>query len=217
MRDWVLLALCCAVAVGFWFTSRHRAEQRDRDRQERLYRLGASQTMEDSPERALLRGEFSEALRAGPRWETYERLAPLFLASHDLSDATVLSSAFNSELMARATSERVEFFDSRGRRLLPRLSTLQEPIAAGPQPHWKVRGAATLEAEGEWLLYRDSEQWAVFRLHDGEVHGYIGERAVEVDGDLVAMGTARWRWLEGELRPQAGVTPTPTLTPKARP
>lgn len=202
MRDLLLFAVCCGLAAAYWVTSQRRYEERSVAMQAELYQLGAPQTMDDSPERSLLLGEFAKGLRAEPREETYRKLAPLFLATHqtDGGKTSVLASAFHQEGMTRVAGKSLQFFDPRGDSVEPRLWKLGASLEASEKPLFEVAGPVTLVADWPWLVYGDKKRWAAFRFFGDELRGYISSKKISVDRDeLLIDGKKAWRWSQGQL------------------
>jgi hypothetical protein len=199
MRDLLLLALCACLGVAFWWSSRQAAEQKRAQLQGELFGLGAPQTMEASPERSLLLGQFGQGLRAHPSAETYERLARLFLVGSQLQGQEVKASAYHAWGMARVLGKALQLFDAQGRPLQPRLWTLDGGLAPLGQM-FEPAGAPTLAAEGPWLLYRDARRSAVFRWQGQAVSGYLSTAKISVEGDaLLLAGKKAWVWKSGQL------------------
>lgn len=200
MRDILLFALCCCLALGYFVSSQRRHEQRAAQTQTELYQLGAPQTMENSPERSLLLGDFAKGLRSEPNGETYARLAPLFLATHDLKGRKVSASAFVSDGMARVVDKEVQFFDPKGEPAKPELWTLGKTVTGHEQPLFKAAPLVAFTADGPWLTYADKKRWAVFRFIGGELRGYISDKKLSVEGDgLLVDGKKTWVWSQGQL------------------
>lgn len=200
MRDVLLFAVCCCLAVGYWVSSQRRYDQRSASVQTELYQLGAPQTMEDSAERSLLLGDFAKGLRSDPNEKTYARLAPLFLVSHDLKERKVLASAYVGDGMARVADKELQFFDPEGESLEPKLWTLGKTVAPLDRPLFEAAPSVTLIADGPWLVYADKKRWALFRFFGGELHGYISDKKLRVKADEVLVdGKKRWIWSQGQL------------------
>jgi hypothetical protein len=200
MRDLLLFALCCGLAASFWLSSERRSQERAAALQQRLYQLGAPQSMTDSPERSLLLGDFAQGLRADPSPETYQKLAPLFLVSHGLKDGNVETSAFTSDLMGRVVGKQMEFFDAQGRSLLPRLWTLTDQVTTLDKPLFEADASPTLAADGPWLLYGDKVRTAAFRQFDEDLRGYVSGGKITIDGDVLLIdGEKSWTWVQGQL------------------
>jgi hypothetical protein len=200
MRDLILLAVCCGLAAAFWISSVRRSEDQVMARQALLYQLGAPQTMDDSPERSLLLGRFVQGLRAKPSPETYQKLAPLFLAGNDVKDRKVVALAFNDDSMGRVVGKTVEFFDAQGRSLSPKLWTLGNKLAPWNKPIFEAAASPSLVADGGWLVYRDKSRWAVFRQSGDELRGFISTKEIGIDNDtLLIEGKKAWRWSQGQL------------------
>ena len=200
MRDLILLAVYCGLAAAFWISSARRSEDRLLARQAQLYQLGAPQTMDDSPERSLLLGRFVQGLRANPSPETYQRLAPLFLASNNLKDRKVVALAFHADGMGRVIGKTVEFFDAQGRSMSPKLWTLGDKLVPWNKPIFEAGASPSLVADGWWLVYRDKSRWAVFRRFGDELRGYVSSKEIGIDDDtLLIEGKKAWVWSQGQL------------------
>lgn len=207
MRDLLLFALCCAMAAAFWVSSQRRSAERAAAMQRELAQLGAPQTMSDSPERWLLLGEFARGLRADPGEATYRKLAPLFLATHQVDgDKTkVLAHAFHLQGMARVAGQSLQFFDARAETVRPRLWTLGQTLESLDKPLFEATAPVTLVADGSWFVYGDKKRWAAFRFFGDELRGYVSTKKLSVDrDDLLVEGKKAWRWSQGQLEPVKG-------------
>ena len=203
MRDVLLFAVCCCLAVGYWVSSQRRYDQRAADVQTELYQLGAPQTMEDSAERSLLLGDFAKGLRSDPTEKTYARLAPLYLASHDLKDRKVLASVVVSDGMARVAGKELQFFDPKGEPVKPKLWALGKTVASLDKPLFQTAPPVKLAADSPWLVFTDKKRWAIFRFFGGELRGYISDKKLSVDADDVLVeGKKSWVWSQGQLEPK---------------
>ena len=200
MRDILLFAICCCLALGYFASSQRRHEQRAAQAQTELYQLGAPQTMNDSPQRSLLLGEFSKGLRSEPNGKTYARLAPLFLATHDLKGRKVLACAFLSDGMARVVGKEVQFFDPKGEPISAKLWMLGKTVASHDNPLFEAEPPVILATDGPWLTYNDKRRWAVFRFFGPELRGYISDKKLSVEGDDVLVeGKKNWVWTQGQI------------------
>jgi hypothetical protein len=196
------LALCCALAGGTWLWGQRREQTRQQALQHDLVLLGAPQGMEESPERWLLLGDFARGLRAEPGPETFEKLASLFLASHDLKGRKVLAMAHRDDLLARVVGSSLEFFDAKGEPLTPRLWTLKEQVSPRQEALFIPGKEPALLDEGAWLVYSDKQRWALFRLFGEELRGFVSADPLNVEEDLVKVdGQNRWQWSQGQLEP----------------
>lgn len=205
MRDLLFFALCCLLAAAYQITGQRLAEDRHQARQRELYLLGAPQSMDNSPERWLLLGDFARGLRNEPSSETFEKLAPLFLASHDLKNRQVRATAYHNELLGRVIGKTIEFFDAKGEPLSPKLWLLGEQVSAWNKPLFETALSPTLVADGPWLLYQDNQRSAVFRMFGDTPRGFISTRELGIDEDVVTVdGKKTWLWSQGRLEPAQG-------------
>ncbi len=156
--------------------------------------------MDDGPERSLLRGDYAAALKEQPSEATYDRLAPLFLASHEVGEAKVVTSAYLSEGMGRVLGDQPQFFGAGGHPVSPRLKKLSKATEPVPAEPFRSTGTPQLTADGSWLLYQDKVRWAAFRFWDGQLDGWISGQELTVEGDhLKVKGGRDWSWSQGRL------------------
>lgn len=204
MRDLLFFALSCVLAAAFWISSQQRAQERKELIQAELYDLGAPQTMQDSPERWLLLGQFSKGLRSEPSPETYEKLAALYLVSTDLDGRKVVASAVLPDGMGRVIGKSLEFFNSQGYPQKPKVWLLGDTMTSWDKPLFQAADRATLVADGAWLSYQDRQRWVLFRYLDGELQGFVSTQEISVDDDSVLIkGKRRWQWGSKGLAPAA--------------
>lgn len=196
MRDLVLFALCCCLAAAFWVSRDRGAQESRSERQAELYQLGAPQSMEESPERWLLLGDFAKGLRSHPSPDTYRKLASLYLVSADLEGRTVKTTAYNAEGMARVAGKALELFDPQGRQAAPELWRLGDKITPYGKPLFEVAAKPELETEGAWIRYSDAARWAVFRWDGDVLRGYLSDKEIILEGDAMVVGKLRWTWVE---------------------
>lgn len=210
LRDLTLLAFCCLLAAGFWFSKSSQTEQAERLLQEDLYDLGAPQAMEESAERLMLRGDFRQALQSSPNPALYNLLAELFLVSFEVRTKPVSAYAFDDHMMMRVENDVLEFFDSQGRPLSPEVFELGEDIRLSSKPLFTCVGPLQIKNQSPWFLYRDQKRSLLVRLEGDQLKGYLSKKKLTVsDDEVLADGVARWRWMDGDLLASVSQSPSP--------
>ncbi len=201
LRDLTLLAFCCLLAAGFWFSKSAQTEQADRALQGELFELGAPQAMEDSAEKLMLRGDFRQALQSSPHPTLYGQLAELFLASFEIRETPSVASAFDEQLMIRVVGDRLEFFDAEGRPMSPSLYELDDNLRPSSKPLFSSAGPLQLKSYSPWFLYRDQKRSLLVRVEGDQLKGYLSTKKLTLKDDTVLIdGAVRWEWTDGDLR-----------------
>lgn len=196
MRELFLFLGCVMLALGVWGWSRDREVVGRRQAERRLVGLGAADGLTPSPERSLLTGDFLIALQSTPSPETYARLAPVFLVSHELGKdeaprvQRVRAYAYTKDLMARVLGDTLQFFDPTGRSLQPSLMSLESG-----KPLLTAQGEAELRADGDWIVSRQGQQYGAFRPGPDGLVGFTANQAITAEHDTLTVGGAvEWRW-----------------------
>ncbi len=177
------------LALGIWGWNRGHEASKQVQAERRMVGLGAADGLTPSPERSLLTGDFLVALQATPSPETYARLAPVFLVSHELGKDEVRAYAYTKNLMARVLGDTLQFFDPAGRSLQPSLMSLESE-----KPRLTAKGEAELRVDGDWIVSRQGLQYGAFRRGPDELVGFIANQAITAEHDTLTVGEVEWRW-----------------------
>lgn len=196
LRDALFLVLFCLFSVAFHLIGQERQRRNLQQRETLYYRLGSAEMLPESARRSLLEGRFQEGLRLHPEPETYRQLAELFLAQGKPSALAVTSA-----LMGRIREGQLELFTPLGAPWTPQLYRLEKSVSQDKTPLPKLKPPFQLQAEGEWLLYRDAQRSIALRPHQETLHAYQFEGKLEVEDNRLKTPDSSWVFRQGGLEP----------------
>lgn len=197
LRDVLLLVLFCLFSVAFHVFGQER-QRRVFEQQETLhYRLGSPEMLSESPRRCLLEGRFEDGLLLHPEPEIYRELANLFLAR----DPEVSAMAVTPVSMGRIHKGELQLFTAQGAPWKPVFHSLGEEIKPQDVVLTGLKPPFQLEAEDDWLLYRDADVSIALRPHRDKLLGYRAEGKIELEDNRLKLGETSWTFRQGKLEP----------------